>query len=268
MRSRSAGAIASSMAVNRQPPAKSVGFAIGGTQSQKAPVAAVPHQISSAAAASSATVRPKKTVNKNGSRVGLNATGRPVGSGTTMVRKAPGKMTVVPWDIGQDLKQYGSMEDVESKLANLLQVKALLKRGLSYDSVSILAAPGSLGQSTVGTSSSDNTVTAAAASAATNEIGMNRDPRTELALQQSRANTPAEAVSAGAMGLSIANQGGAAAVPTSQTPAMADQMTRLLQQPDREKMQEESNTMAGAAADAEDEVGLPARSLFKRPIRG
>lgn len=70
------------------------------------------------------------------------------------------------------------------------------------------------------------------------------------------------------MGLSVANQGGNAAVPTSQTPAMAGQMTRLLQQPDREKMEEESGVMEGAAADAEEEPGLPARSLFKRPIRG
>lgn len=256
MRSRSAGQTPVSLAANAQ---KRVGFAA--PSSQKPPSAvAPPLAVSTSAKAAASAVRPpppRKTVDKNGGSRGLQATGKPVGSGTTVVRKPPGKMMIVPYEIGVDLRDYGSMEDVERKLSNLRQVKALIARGHSIESVSVLAAPGSLGKPTVGTSGGGNSASVAEISAASNLIGMgeNSDPRTEAALKFSRANTSSEAVSAGAMGLSVANQGSGAAVPTSQAPSTVEGIANLRQLPDME-------------ADKREEEIFPTRSLFKAPLRG
>jgi hypothetical protein len=182
---------------------------------------------------------------------GKPRTGRPKGTGGLLVSRNGQKLPIVPYDIGVDLEQYGDVESVEKKLATLRRVKALLARNITFNDVSVLAAPGSLGVPTVGKINDRTGLGPAEAAASTSLIGQTAqtpDPRTIGALRASQDATSAASVSPAAMGLGASHQGAGAAVPTSQTPMQPYFTEQLKQLPDK----------------IADEMALPTRSLFRR----
>ena len=149
-----------------------------------------------------------------------------------------------PNTVGVQQQSYG-LSPVEIQLAQLEKMVALRRELASMDTQG-LAAPGSLGQPTVGKINSQSLATPAEMSAAPYMLGetpQTPDPRTVAVRNHVKTSSTAASVSPD--NLHIPLQGGEAAVPTSFTPAGASQL-------------------AETDAKLAHSIAAPTRSLFRR----